>query len=290
MRLWIAGVVVLVSCTERSTPDGYVRVPAGVFVMGADEDDPMRGDDEGPRREVRITRSLYVKKTEVTQREWVDVMGKNTSNMPGCGGDCPMNNVRFVDAVVYLNRLSARSDLERCYHVDGDNVTSTGPSCAGYRLPTEAEWAYFARAGSSGATDRGVATSTTCESDPILDEIAWYCGNATTEFVGCYDARWVGGPACAGIQRVGTKAPNDFGLYDVLGNVWEWTGDWYAPDAYEKGPLVDPTGPARGTQRVMRGGGWLNRPRMIRLSARYRATVDNPLDMGIGLRPVRTED
>ena len=159
---------------------------------------------------VRISRGFWLGKHEVTQSEWQAITGTNPSYFSGCG-KCPVESVSWNDVQNYIRKLNARAGRGR------------------YRLPTEAEWEYAARAGTSG--DRYQSN---------LDGIAWYSGNRGKR-----------------TQPVGRKAPNGFGLHDMLGNVWEWVQDWYSD--YPGGLVVDPRGPGSGSDRVSRGGSWLRR-------------------------------
>ncbi len=217
-------------------PSGFVEIPAGVFMMGSPSSEEGRYDDE-TQREVRITRPFWLKTTEVTQGEWESVMGSNPSHFSSCGKNCPVENVSWFDAIGYMNKLSEREGLERCYESDG---RFKGLRCTGYRLPTEAEWEYAARAGTTGARYGS------------LDSVGWYSGNS-------------GGRT----QAVGQKTPNAWGLYDMLGNVYEWVQDWYG--AYPSGAVVDPLGPYSGARRVGRGGDWDGSARGLR--AAFRAYV-----------------
>ncbi len=191
-----------------------VRVPAGKFTMGSPASEEGHDDDESPQHEVSIS-SFYMSKYEVTQLQWRAVaqlpkvridLPSNPSNFKG--DDLPVEQVSWEEAVEFCARLSQ----------------ATGKS---YRLPTEAEWEYAARAMTTGP----YAGS--------LDSMAWYASNSgqTT-------------------HPVGTKQPNGFGLYDMHGNVWEWCNDWYSENYYFQSPSADPTGPAPGSHRVIRGGGW----------------------------------
>ena len=147
-------------------------------------------------------------------------MGSNPSFSSGCG-NCAVARVSWEDVQVFMGRLNARSGGER------------------YRLPTEAEWEYAARAGTTTDTYAGDLTEP-FGNDPVLNGIAWYGAN-----------RMRSRP-----HPVGQKAPNGFGLHDMLGNVWEWVGDWFGD--YPGGTVTDPAGPRSGSDRVIRGGGWLN--------------------------------
>ena len=183
----------------------FVWVPAGEFRMGGAK----AIGSERPRTRVRISRGFYLGKYEVTQAEWQAVMGSNPSHFDECGPTCPVEEVSWNDVQEFIRKLNAAVGVER------------------YRLPTEAEWEYAARAGTAG------------ERYGNLDAIAWYNGNS-------------GGRT----HPVGRKAPNAWGLYDMLGNVFEWVQDWYGD--YPGGAVTDPRGPASGSTRVLRGGGWID--------------------------------
>jgi formylglycine-generating enzyme required for sulfatase activity len=189
---------------------------------------------------------------EVTQGEWQAAMGNNPSEFKNCGANCPVEQVSWDDAVGYANALSRREELPECY----SGSTFSGISCKGYRLPTEAEWEYAARAGTRGATY-----------GRDIDSVAWYDQNAR-----------------GSTHVVLQKQPNAWGLYDMLGNVWEWTGDWY--DVYP-GRVIDPTGPVSGSGRVIRGGSWADFARYARASDRV-AVPEGSRNSALGFRLVRT--
>ncbi len=194
-------------------------------------------------------------KTEITQGQWNKTMGGNPSNFKGCGNDCPVETVSWVDAIQFCNRLSDKSGLRRCY-----NGTSWSQNCTGYRLPTEAEWEYAARAGSTTRFAGG-------ESDSALDSMGWYDENSGMK-----------------THPVGRKRANTWGLYDMHGNVWEWVWDRYG--YYPSGSVTDPVGPAGGSSRVFRGGNWSNDAGRCRSARRlYYAPSDR--SSGVGFRLVR---
>ncbi len=193
----------------------FVGIPPGEFLMGSTS--RHADDDEKPVTQVRISQGFYLGKTKVTQDQWQAVMGDNPSDFSGCGR-CPVEKVSWEDAQVFIGRLNARSGGER------------------YRLPTEAEWEYAARAGTTTGTYAGDVTEP-LGNDPVVNGIAWYDENS-------------GGRT----HPAGQKAPNGFGLYDMLGNVYEWVGDWKGD--YPGGAVTDPAGPGSGSERVFRGGGW----------------------------------
>ena len=182
--------------------DQFSQIPTGTFQMGS----TAGNSDETPVHTVTIS-SFNMQKTEVTQGQWREVMGTNPSSYSTCGDTCPVETVSWDDIQTFLTTLNARTP----------GVT--------YRLPTEAEWEYAARAGTTG------------ETYGALDSIAWYHLNSggTTH-------------AAAG------KQANAWGLYDMIGNVWEWVNDWYGP--YTSASATNPSGPATGSIRVLRGGSW----------------------------------
>lgn len=196
----------------------FVLIPAGSFVMGSPPDEPGRGDDEKQHR-VTLTKGFYMSVTEVTQGQWRQVMGNNPSHFQDCGADCPVEFVSWNDCQEFVKRLNQREGGNR------------------YRLPTEAEWEYTCRAGSTTALANGSISKTGCGHDPNLDVMGWYCGNSGKK-----------------PHPVTQRKPNAFGLYDMHGNIWEWCQDWYGP--YPSGHVSDPTGPSSGSVRVLRGGGW----------------------------------
>ncbi|MDR1166004.1 MAG: formylglycine-generating enzyme family protein [Deltaproteobacteria bacterium] len=190
----------------------FVFIPAGSFIMGSDPDAGPSWADERPARMVEITTPFYLGKYPVTQKEWKAVMGGNPSFFQG--DDRPVEMVSWNDANSFIDKLNQREKTH------------------GYRLPTEAEWEFSARAGSTTVYFFG-------DSQTRLSQYAWHSDNSDEE-----------------THPVGEKAPNPWGLYDILGNVWEWTGDWYDEDYYQKGPSRDPQGPASGSNRVRRGCSW----------------------------------
>ena len=167
-------------------------------------------------------------------------MGSNPSLFDECGPTCPVENVSWDDVQEFIRKLNAAVGEER------------------YRLPTEAEWEYAARAGTSG--DRY---------SEDLDAIMWYSANSRKRS-----------------HPVGEKAPNAWGLHDMLGNVWEWVEDWYG--GYPGGSVTDPRGPVSGSKRVVRGGSWSGVAGVCRASYRVRRS---PGDRGrdLGFRLLRTE-
>jgi formylglycine-generating enzyme required for sulfatase activity len=197
---------------------GFVRIPAGTFMMGSPDADTEARDNEKPTHRVTISQPFYLGKYPVTQAQWEAVMGTNPSQFKG-NPNRPVESVSWDDVQAFMRKLNEREG-------GGD-----------YRLPTEAQWEYACRAGTQ-----------TARYDSDLDAIAWYAANSG----GTWYTLTLGGTT----HEVGRKRPNAWGLYDMLGNVWEWVQDWYAADYYQHSPIVDPQGPDAGAGRVFRGGGW----------------------------------
>jgi formylglycine-generating enzyme required for sulfatase activity len=174
-------------------------------------------------------------KYEVTQKEWREVMGNNPSWFKG--DSLPVETVSWYEAVEYCNKRSQREGLSPAYTINGTNVR-WDRSANGYRLPTEAEWEYACRAGTSGPFSTGNNITT---SQANYDGDYPYNNNAK----GTYREKTV---------NVGSFAANGWGLYDMHGNVWEWCWDWKGN--YASGTQTDPVGPSTGATRVKRGGSW----------------------------------
>lgn len=226
-------------------PDmNFVLVPAGTFQMGSPGEEIGRQADES-QHEVTISQNFYLQEAEVTQAQWQQIMGNNPSTNSSCP-QCPVTNVSWSDVQNFISALNTEYDQT-------------------YRLPTEAEWEYAARAGSVTAFTNGDISEQTCEFvDTKLDEVGWYCFNSTNV-----------------THAVKGKLDNGFSLYDMHGNVAEWVQDWYDGD-YAVGPLTDPTGPASGTNRVVRGGGWNSYPTGCRSAARGSSSASGN-DLGFRL-------
>ena len=224
---------------QAGFPMEFVRIPAGSFVMGSPEDEKGRHSNER-QHEVRISQGFWMGKYEVTQQDWKRVMGANPSRFSECGSRCPVESVSWDNIQVFIQRL---------------NEQESGSGFA-YRLPTEAEWEYAARAGTTGSRYGE------------LDEIAWHQANSDST------------------HPVGQKRANAWGLHDMLGNVWEWTADWYG--SYPTRSVTDPAGSPSGSGRVFRGGGWIDYARFVRSAYRGYGSPGGRAD-GLGFRLVRTE-
>jgi formylglycine-generating enzyme required for sulfatase activity len=205
-----------------------------------------------PQHEVTLTRNFWLMTTEITQQQFLEVMGYNPSWFSAagrgedCGPDCPVELVDWHEVAAYTNGLSQLEGLGECYSCTGTASTridctpsesyATAYDCPGYRLPTEAEWEYAARGGTTTATYNGDLDVVTGVS-AVVEPIAWYSENSSDS-----------------TQPVGTKRANIYGLYDMLGNVWEWCHDWY--ESYPLDAEIDPPGAVRGSYRVVRGNSW----------------------------------
>ena len=197
-----------------------VLVPAGEFKM---EGKKIPVDPFSPQHEVTLTKPYYMGKYEVTQEQWFEIMGGNPSKEKG--RMLPVTNVSWNDCQDFIKKLNAKTN-------------------GGYRLPTEAEWEYACRAGTTTKYSVG---------DKITPKDANYRDSKIGEPV-----------------AVGSYKPNAFGLYDMHGNVWEWCEDWYAD--YQAGAVTDPKGPATGSVRVLRGGSYNFYVSNARSSSRYSVT------------------
>ena len=296
---------------ERNVPDGFVLIEAGTFMMGSPEDEPGRDDDE-IQHEVTITQDFFLQIHEVTQGQWQSLMGNNPSDFSGCGINCPVERVNWYEAIAYANALSDAEGLEVCYDVLRPNGTLGGgcPSdarlcvgdffyssvrflgvgCEGYRLPTEAEWEYAARAGTATALHTGPIEFQDDGLAPALDPVAWYGGNSGAHYSGAADCRaWIEGQdlpfSRCGSHPVGRKSANGWGLYDMLGNVAELC--WDRHGAYPLEPVTDPTGIESGANRAGRGASWTHSPEHVRSASRFRPLPRNR-DNSLGFRLARS--
>ena len=189
-----------------------VLIPPGEFLMGSPDSDALAGGSEKPQHRVQISEPFYLGMCEVTQEQYRRVTGENPSRYKG-DAQRPVERVSWNDAVEFCRQLSDTEGRE-------------------YRLPTEAEWEYACRAGSTTKWCFGDSTAG-------LEDYAWYSANS-------------GGQT----HPVGQKSPNAWGLHDMHGNVYEWCADWYGPGYYRNSPPYDPIGAASGSDRVRRGGCW----------------------------------
>ncbi|MBN1250987.1 MAG: formylglycine-generating enzyme family protein [Bacteroidales bacterium] len=250
-----------------------VLVEGGTFKMGRDtKKDIVEGAEfknELPRHDVTLN-SFMIGKYEVTVKEYKEFVKATGKKMPSSPDSAwfaehpdtklyyplsksqwwgwkdyyPMHNVTWYDAVEYCNWLSEKNGLEKCYKIAGENTTCDF-SKNGYRLPTEAEWEFAARGGNKS---KGYNYS----GSNNLDDVAWY--DETT--------------GLKGPMKVGTKKPNELGIYDMSGNVWEWCNDYYSGSYYSISPKDNPKGAGQNIHRVIRGGSWHYRSQLARIADR----------------------
>jgi formylglycine-generating enzyme required for sulfatase activity len=232
-------------------------IPVGEFLMGSPDSDMHAPADEKPQHRVRITRPFYLGIHQVTQHQYREVTGASPSTFSG-SDDLPVESISWKDAVTFCNHLSALEGLEPCYDLD----TWARVGREGYRLPTEAEWEYAARAGSSTRFSFG-------SDDGAMGEYAWFFDNSLHS-----------------THPVGQKRSNGFGLFDVHGNVWEWCCDAFDPLYYGRSPEADPHCPAQAALRVHRGGCWADGPWYLRSADRGASPADSQ-DDEVGFRVAR---
>ena len=248
-----------VSGSTNSIGMSFVTISPGSFVMGCTAEQTNCWHDEKPAHTVTLSRGFEIQTTEVTQGQYRAVMGTNPSRFSSCGSDCPVEKVSWVDAIKFANALSKKEGLSPAYSGSGDSIR-WDKSANGYRLPTEAEWEYAARAGKatrySGSNEVG-------------------------------DVAWTGSNSSSKTHKVGTKKANAWGLHDMSGNVWEWCWERYGSSSYRSSPGADPVGATSGDYRVLRGGSWFYGPTLARVAGRYRIHPIARANDG-GLRLLRT--
>jgi formylglycine-generating enzyme required for sulfatase activity len=216
LGLLLSALLLLPGCAGRSGKTRtnsigmeFVLIPAGSFVMGS----ASGYNEEIPEHPVTISRPFYLGKYEVTQAQWEAVMGENSPSRHK-GPANPVENVSWEEVREFIEKLNKKEGTAR------------------YRLPTEAEWEYAARAGT---------------------DTPYFFGNDKKELS---EYAWHGDNSRGRTHPAGEKRPNPWGLYDIYGNVWEWVEDWFDENFYADSPEADPRGPEEGSRRVFRGGGW----------------------------------
>ena len=230
-------------------PIDLVEIRGGSFLMGSPEGERTRLDDEGPSHTVALMGSYYLSRTEVTQKQWFALMGSWPGDAPtvanGLGDNHPAYNVSWHDAKAFMVQLNAL-------------MGSTGQTPPYFRLPTEAEWEFACRGGTQTRYYFGdsLGGDDLCDDAPaglltgFRFDYMWYCGNQ----------------GVPGVKEAGRKLPNQYGLRDMSGNVWEWCEDWYGP--YSASAQTDPLGPPVGGDRIHRGGGWMDNAYHLRSARR----------------------
>lgn len=255
-------------------PMNLVTITSGSFVMGSPETERSRSDYEGSTHTVTLTRSFDMCETEVTQRQWLTLMGSwpgtDPSSLYGVGDRRPAYYVSWEDVQNYVATLN-------------QYVAATSQGAATFRLPTEAEREYACRAGTTTRFYFGDALVglDSCEDGPAgvlpgnRTDYMWYCGNGGDP-----------GDPDYGTKDVRSRRPNQFGLYDMSGNVDEWCQDWWS-EGFPSSSQTDPTGPTTGTAKVYRGGDNRRGADSCRSAMRNGTSPDSRHD-SVGFRLVRT--
>jgi formylglycine-generating enzyme required for sulfatase activity len=249
---------------QTATPNGFVRINGGTFTMGSPANEQRREKYE-VQHQVTVS-GFYMGKYEVTQKEYQEIMGTNPSEFKG--DNLPVEQVSWYDAVEYCNKRSQKEGLTPAYTISETNVT-WNRNANGYRLPTEAEWEFACRAGTTTPFSTGNNITT---SQANYDGNNPYNNNAKGEYR-------------EKTTPVGTFAPNPWGLYDMHGNVFEWCYDWYGD--YSSGSQTDPVGAVSGAYRVIRGGSWNAYGQLLR-SANRNFSTPSVRYYFIGFRLVRS--
>lgn len=224
---------------EKIVSKKLVPIPGGRFPMGS----LLGPASEQPIHEVEVS-AFFMMKCLVTQKDYEKICGENPSNFTG-DANRPVESISWFDAIDFCNKWSVADGLDPVYEVFADDVEMHFDR-NGYRLPTEAEWEYACRASSSGEFFWG-------EDEKSALTYSWFDSNSE-------DAT----------HSVGTKQKNGFGLYDMCGNVWEWTSDWFGVDYYQHSDATNPLGPEFGEFKVLRGGCWFNGVSRLRCGSRLK--------------------
>ncbi|AWM14441.1 formylglycine-generating enzyme family protein [Flavobacterium sp. NRK F10] len=267
LSLFLLLTLIFLSNSSVDFPNpSLIKVEGGSFKMGSKGSDALADIDEQKEHDVQVN-SFLMSKFEVTVWEWKQFVKANKLNMPpkpewGWHDNLPINNVTWEEAVAYCNWLSKKEKLTPVYSKRGPNYVCNFKA-NGYRLPTEAEWEYAAKGGKT-------SKKTKYSGGDEADKIAWHKSNSK------------GAP-----HTVGTKLPNELGIYDMSGNVWEWCWDWYNQDYYLIEAGNNPKGPEMGERRSVRGGSWDSKTSYLRPANRI-STYPNKTHEFYGFRVARS--
>lgn len=263
----VALLITLSSFLSSSNPLlDMVKVEGGTFMMGSRDDNKIAENDEQKQHEVTVN-TFEINKLEVSVWEWKDYCKKTKKALPakqawGWNDNYPITNVTWNDAINYCNWLSKQDGLKPTYKIVGPNVVCDF-SANGYRLPTEAEWEFAAKGGNKSKNSL-VSGST------VTEDVAWYVKNSGRR-----------------PHAVGTKLPNELGIHDMSGNVWEWCWDWYNQEYYKIEDGKNPKGPIRGEKKSVRGGSWDSQENYLRTANRISTSPDKTNEF-YGFRLART--
>lgn len=243
-----------------------VRIEGGTYMMGSKDEDRIAESDEQKQHEVKVS-TFEMNRLEITVWEWKEYIKKTKQKMPlkpvwGFNDNAPITNITWFDAIKYCNWLSKQDGLKPCYTYAGPNVVCDF-TANGYRLPTEAEWEFAAKGGNK---TKGYVLSGGNNSE----EVAWWVKNSDRK-----------------PHAVGTKLPNELGIHDLSGNVWEWCWDWYNKDYYKIEDGNNPKGPIRGEKKSVRGGSWDSQESYLRVANRI-STKPELTNEFYGFRLVRS--
>lgn len=251
-----------------------VLIPSGNFIMGSPNTKKNRGKDE-LQHKVSISYSFYIGKYEVTQKEYQKLMGQNLSAFRK--PKFPVENVSWWDAIKYCNKLSKIENQPLAYNdstgelIDSNgNITDDITLVSGYRLPTEAEWEYAARAGSTSAYYTGYKIT---KNEASFGERTFFKRNK----------KLIAKPKTVNGNKF---SPNAWGVYNIYGNVWEWCNDWY--NSYKSEAQINPVGDNSGTVKILRGGAWNSRAKECRSAKREKST-QNFRCVAVGFRICKTQ-
>ena len=237
----------------------FVALSPGTFVMGSSESDPDARNNEKPQCRVTLTRGFFIGIHEITQEQYTRVTNLDPAHFKFDGSKKhPIEHVTWFDAVRFCNSLSKATGLSPCYTDNNGNPAIVAQKyircnwdADGFRLPTEAEWEYACRAGTTGKY---------CCDDEQIDQYAWHWTNSLVNYKP-NSRGW-------GTNPVASKLPNAWGLYDMHGSLWEWCWDPYQKQRIQS-EATDPVGPASGTLRTYRGGAWSSEPYQVRSAVRH---------------------
>ena len=262
----ILSIIVLCSFMSKNPLLDMVKVEGGKFLMGSKDDNRIAENDEQKQHEVKVN-SFEINKLEVSVWEWKDYCKKTKQAMPlqpawGWSDNNPITNITWYDAIKYCNWLSKEDGLTPAYKLAGPNVICDF-NADGYRLPTEAEWEYAAKGGHKTKSNFFAGGNNS-------NDIAWFIKNSDKK-----------------PHSVGTKLPNELGIHDMSGNVWEWCWDWYNKDYYKVEDTDNPKGPIRGEKRTVRGGSWDSQENYLRTANRISTSPDKTNEF-YGFRIART--